>query len=113
MDPVKELLKEIFDIETLAQDRLKSMEDECNKIKEKIKSQKQSIIDSINSKAVEKLNNAKKFQNELYLKNIEELEKKKNTQIDTLKKIYKENKEKWIEEILCNIINNKILNINN
>lgn len=98
------LFDEILKAEEKANEIMASAKENCLKIQEETKIQKENIIKNLNQKARKKLENIKEIENVKYKEKLNEKEKAKNCEIERLNQIYEENKDMWVENILLKII---------
>ncbi len=99
-----ELLSEILKIDEDAEQKLKFATQECIKIKENVEKEKEKIKSNIKAKAEEKLKKVEAVEEEEFLKEVANLEQKKELAIKSLNEIYSKNQNAWVDGIVFNVL---------
>lgn len=99
-----EILDKILQIEKDAQNILKETNEECLKIKESINIEKENIIKQIEIDHNNKLKTINEAEKTKFTQKIAEIEEEQDKKIKALQKVYDENRSKWVEEIVFNVI---------
>ncbi len=99
-----QLITEVLKIDNIAQEKIKSAKNKNRDILKNINRKKQDIITSMKNEANQKLSDFEKCELESFEEQISILEQKYQSDQKTLEKIYKENCNKWIKDIVSNTL---------
>ena len=99
-----QLITEVLKIDNIAQEKIKSAKNKNRDILKNINRKKQDIITSMKNEANQKLSDCEKCELESFEEQISILEQKYQSDQKTLEKIYKENCNKWIKDIVSNTL---------
>lgn len=99
-----QLITEVLKIDEIAQEKIALAKSENSKILKNIEKKKQDIIESIQNKANKKLSDVEKYEIEIFEKQVSMLEEKHKLDLKNLEKIYEENCNKWVKDIVSNTL---------
>lgn len=99
-----QLITEVLKIDNIAQEKIKSAKNKNRDILRNINRKKQDIITSMKNEANQKLSDFEKCELENFKEQISILEQKYKSDRKTLEKIYKENCNKWVKDIVSNTL---------
>lgn len=99
-----QLITEVLKIDEIAQEKIALAKSENSKILKNIEKKKQDIIESIQNKANKKLSDVEKYEIEIFEKQVSMLEEKHKLDLKNLEKIYEENCNKWVRDIVSNTL---------
>lgn len=101
---MEDLIMKIIDIEDRAQELIKDAKEADRELEERLENETKKLEKDIVRKAEVKRETLKQIENEDADRKIEEINCEVEKQIESLNAKYIENKDKWVDEIVGNII---------
>lgn len=101
---VSKLLNRILEIENNAEDILNKAKENVLEIQKNAEIEEKELIRKIKEQVNEKLKYFKEIEEKELLKTIQKLEIEKKEKLEKLEKVFNENKDIWVEEIVFNVI---------
>lgn len=101
---MEDLIMKIIDIEDRAQELIKDAKEADRELEERLENETKKLEKDIVRKAEVKRETLKQIENEDADRKIEEINSDAERQIESLNAKYIENKDKWVDEIVGNII---------
>lgn len=101
---MEDLIMKIIDIEDRAQELIKDAKEADRELEERLENETKKLEKDIVRKAEVKRETLKQIENEDADRKIAEINSDAERQIESLNAKYIENKDKWVDEIVGNII---------
>ena len=99
-----QLMTEILKIDKIAQEKIVNAKDENRKVLRNLSKKRQEIVKNTQKEADLNLAKFEKFEVEAFEEKISLLEKKQKQELENLKKIYDQNCENWVRDIVSNTL---------